>query len=144
VAVAGIALYAIERRRWQIVTMTYGPNQQATTGHDVMAVAARSPEMFSAAMIGEPVGQTATFFYRESQRRRMTEPDDLPNGLLMVGDSLISLNPLRGEGMWSAAKQAALLSTHLATSDAPAGRSRRCVRLLESFADEIWAEETRP
>ncbi|BBY46707.1 hydroxylase (plasmid) [Mycolicibacterium arabiense] len=143
-APAGIALYAIEGNRWQVVTMTYGQNRHATTRDDVRDIAATSPEVFGAAMIGDPVGQAATFYHRASHRRPVTHPDDLPTGLLFIGDSLASLNPLRGEGMWSAAKQAAVLSDYLATTDEPAAQSRRCVRLLESFVDEVWAAELRP
>lgn len=140
-ALAGIAVYAIERSRWQVVTMTYGLSQHATTRDDVSAVAAASPEVFGQAMTGDPVGEPATFYYRESHRRLLTQPEDHPTGLLFIGDTVASLNPIRGEGMWSATQQAALLAAHLLSTDEPAAGSRRFTHLLSAFIDQTWNAE---
>jgi 2-polyprenyl-6-methoxyphenol hydroxylase-like FAD-dependent oxidoreductase len=135
--IAAIGIYAIEESLWQVVTMAYERDRAGTTPEGLRALSARLPEVFREATNGDPVGEVATYYYRESLRRSV-DPGNLPAGLVSIGDSVASFNPIHGQGLVSAASQVSALAAHLAASADPAGQSRAFVQESEKVVDEMW------
>jgi 2-polyprenyl-6-methoxyphenol hydroxylase-like FAD-dependent oxidoreductase len=135
---SGIAVYAIEGSRWQVSAMTYATDQVETTAADLRGLCADLPEVFREATSGDPVGEVATFYYRDSLRRPVTDLERFPAGLVSVGDSVASFNPVHAQGISSAAGQVAILAEHLAASDDPAAQSRDFIQRREKSVDTTW------
>jgi 2-polyprenyl-6-methoxyphenol hydroxylase-like FAD-dependent oxidoreductase len=135
---AAIAVYAVERNRWQVVAMTYSGNQVPTTVSDLRSLCAGLPPVFREAASGEPIGEAATFYFRDSRRRQITNPESYPAGLASVGDSVATFNPVHGQGMSSAAAQAAILAELFSTSGNPAAQTAGLVRQQQKAIDETW------
>jgi 2-polyprenyl-6-methoxyphenol hydroxylase-like FAD-dependent oxidoreductase len=134
----GIAVYAIEGNRWQVVAMTYGRAQVDRTAGELRVLCAELPEVFRQATSGYPLGDVATFYFRDSLRRPVVDPERFPTGLVSIGDSVASTNPVRGQGMSSAAGQVSILASHLAASDDPAAQTRDFIGQQEKAVDETW------
>ena len=135
---AAIAIYAVEGDRWQVVAMTYSRNQVPTTASDLRSLCASLPPVFREATSGDPIGEAATFFYRDSRRRQISDPESCPAGLVSVGDSAASFNPVHGLGMSSAAAQAAILAGPFTTDGDPAAQTAGLIRQQQKVIDEKW------
>ena len=98
-------------------------------------------EIGSNNLLGSPVREPASFYYGESRRRSATKTENLPVGLFSVGDTVASLNPIHGEGISSAASQAAILAAQFAATDDMATRTREFIRNRELITDETWNAE---
>ena len=118
--------------------MTYSRNQVPTTASDLRSLCAGLPPVFREATSGDPIGEATTFFYRDSRRRLISNPESYPPGLASIGDSAASFNPVHGLGMSSAATQAALLARHLTTNGNPAAQTADLVRQQQEAIDEKW------
>lgn len=85
----------------------------------------------------EPLGDPTQQQYPASVWRRYDRLSAFPDGLLVAGDAVCSLNPLYGQGMTSAALQARALRKALANSDA-AELSRTYFRTAAKAIAPIW------
>jgi 2-polyprenyl-6-methoxyphenol hydroxylase-like FAD-dependent oxidoreductase len=135
---AGVAAYAIEDSRWQVVAMTYSGHQVPTTADDLRNLCASLPEIFRQATAGDLTGEAITFYYRDSRRRLITDPGRFPIGLVGIGDSVASFNPFHGQGMTSAAAQAAALAARLTGTGDPAAQLADFAEQQEKVVDQIW------
>jgi 2-polyprenyl-6-methoxyphenol hydroxylase-like FAD-dependent oxidoreductase len=138
---AGIAYYAVEGNRWQVVAMTYSSAQVPMTACNLRDLCATLPDIFRQATAGDAIGEAATFYYRDARRRQITDPRQLPAGLVSIGDSVASFNPIHGQGITSAASQAAALGAHLTASSDPAGQLADFTERQEKDVDQIWNAE---
>lgn len=75
--------------------------------------------------------------FASSRRRRYRDVDRLPAGLIALGDSLASFNPIYGQGMSAAALEALALHRVLATGDRE-GLAERYFDLAGSVVDLVW------
>ncbi len=66
---------------------------------------------------GQPVGEVAIHKYPTSRWRRYDKLDRFPDGILPVGDSVVSFNPTYGQGMTMTSLQARELQRLLAERD---------------------------
>jgi 2-polyprenyl-6-methoxyphenol hydroxylase-like FAD-dependent oxidoreductase len=139
---AALAVCAIERSRWQVVAMAYGRDRSEPTVDELRSISAGLPEVFREATAGDPMGDVAAFYYRESVRRSVLDPEHFAAGLVRIGDAVASFNPIHGSGILSAAIQASVLAEQLANESVPAMETKRCVRLVEAAVDEMWKAET--
>ncbi|MGQ4428444.1 hypothetical protein ACN6LL_003866 [Streptomyces violaceoruber] len=133
-----LAVYAIEAARWQAVTMAYGPRPARVTAHDIRDMCEGLPDVFGEATLGEPMGETASYYYRESVRRSTADLERFPTGLFGVGDAVATFNPIHGQGIMSAAVQASTLATHFSAGNDPAARNRDFAELAEAAVDGLW------
>ncbi|MFD5424393.1 hypothetical protein [Streptomyces sp. NPDC127084] len=108
------ALVSAEGNRWTVVLAGYTDHRPG-----------RDPDEFRARMrrcvaplreVAERCsmdGDVRTFHFRESQRRNFALLNRFPGGLVAVGDSVASVNPIYGQGLTLAALQASALSAYL-------------------------------
>ncbi len=116
--------------------MGYGPLGPSPDPDGIRTVTEQlaPPHVVDALRGAESVGAVTTYRFPASRRR--TRLDRLPDGLLVLGDSLCSFNPIYGQGMTVAACQAAALGASLASGTR--GWARRYNRAAERIADQAW------
>jgi 2-polyprenyl-6-methoxyphenol hydroxylase-like FAD-dependent oxidoreductase len=119
--------------RW-VVTLGGYLGETAPTdldGFRAFAQQCASPAIADALDGLTPVGDARTFKYHASSWRRYDRMRRLPEGLLVLGDSICSFNPIFGQGMTVAAREAVAL--------------RRCLHDggMRSLAKRFFALATR-
>jgi 2-polyprenyl-6-methoxyphenol hydroxylase-like FAD-dependent oxidoreductase len=90
----------------------------------------------AAVRAGEPLGEVAVIRHRGVWRRYDKMPT-FPNGLLVFGDAICSLNPIYGQGITMALLEAVALRDCLSRGDADL--SRRFFRAAAQRIGPIWA-----
>jgi 2-polyprenyl-6-methoxyphenol hydroxylase-like FAD-dependent oxidoreductase len=90
----------------------------------------------TAKQVGEPIRS----HYPRSVRRHYEKLTRFPNGFLVVGDAIASFNPIYGQGMSIAAKEAVLLRDLLATG--PDDLARRFFRDATKLIEIPWTIAT--
>lgn len=95
------------------------------------------PQVIAALRASEPLGEVSAQHYPASVWRRYDKLSRFPKGFLVIGDAVCSFNPVYGQGMTSAALQAAAL--HDCLSDGDTGDfSRRYFRAAAKKLTPIW------
>jgi 2-polyprenyl-6-methoxyphenol hydroxylase-like FAD-dependent oxidoreductase len=77
------------------------------------------PEIYEAVRDAEPLDDPVTFRFPASVRRHYERLTDFPAGLLLMGDSLCSFNPVYAQGMTACALESLTLRRHLERSVVP-------------------------
>lgn len=135
----GGTLARIEGDTW-MVTLFGLLGEQPPAGDARFVDFARSlpfPDIHRAIRHGQPLDNAAVYRFPASVRRRYDQVPVLPQGLVPVGDSVCSFNPIYGQGMTVAGLAALELHRHLATRPAP--EPRRFVRRLGEVLDPPWS-----
>jgi 2-polyprenyl-6-methoxyphenol hydroxylase-like FAD-dependent oxidoreductase len=105
-------------------------------GFDAFARSLRFPDIRDAIGTAEPLEGPAAYRFQANVRRRYERMRHFPEGFLVVGDALCSLNPIYGQGMTVAALQALALRDHLRHGIAP--RFQPVLRALARVIDAPW------
>ncbi|MFC0843360.1 NAD(P)/FAD-dependent oxidoreductase [Streptomyces noboritoensis] len=137
------ALAAVEGDRWSVVLAGYadyrpgrGPQEFLTRLRRCVAPLREVAER--CAMDGD----VRTFHFPESRRRRFTQLTRFPGGLVAVGDSVASVNPIYGQGLTLATLQASSLSAHLRTGADPHAPAWEYFRRVRTVVDAAWQLST--
>ncbi|MEV6397351.1 hypothetical protein AB0M39_21690 [Streptomyces sp. NPDC051907] len=137
------ALAAVEGNRWTVVLAGYTDYRPG-----------RDPEQFRTRMrcciaplrkIADQCamdGDVETFHFQESRRRDFTQLARFPGGLVAVGDSVASVNPIYGQGLTLAALQASCLVAHLRTGASPHEAAWGYFRRASVVVDAAWQLST--
>jgi len=134
----GGAMLAIEHDRWMVtlfgVLGDHPPIDAA--GYLEFARTLPAPDVYETIKNAEPLSDPLPFKYPGSTRRRYERLTLLPDGLLAFGDSICSFNPIYGQGMSVAARQALALRDCL--SEGSDGFAKRFFTAAAKVIDNPW------
>ena len=136
----GVA-FPIEGNRW-IVSLGGQHGEQAPTDEAEFLAYAKSlpaPDVYDIIRNSEPLSNFHPYGFPTSLRRHYESLRQFPEGYLVLGDAVCSFNPIYGQGMTSAALQAAALD-HLLTvrQGELQGISQPFFRKIARVIDNSW------
>jgi 2-polyprenyl-6-methoxyphenol hydroxylase-like FAD-dependent oxidoreductase len=108
-------LLPVEGRRWMALIARHGKGPQPTTWESFLEEAARLPTltMYHALTQAQAPTEIRHYGFKGNSWRHFERLSRLPRGLLPMADAFCRFNPVYGQGMSSAAKQARLLQSAL-------------------------------
>ena len=135
---SGAAL-PVERDRWNVMLSGVHGDAPPSTAEGVAAFA-RSLSSPTIAQLIEHcprVSDIESYRFPSSRRRHYERVADLPGGLVTIGDAACSFDPVYGQGMTSAAQQAAALGravtrVGLGAPDLPKRFHRHAARIIDA------------
>jgi len=139
----GLAL-PIEGGHWQVLASGAGDRRppRDVAGYRAALRASRDPAMADFAARSTPVGDVLIHRRNGNRRHRYEKCSHWPAGLLAVGDSFVSFNPVYAQGITVAAVDAMILQNGLSRSGASpmsVRRTRRRIRRIARAAAVPWA-----
>ncbi|MEU2855987.1 hypothetical protein [Streptomyces syringium] len=133
------ALAAVEGNRWTVVLAGYTDYRPGRDPEEFLTRMRRCVAPLQ--MVADQCamdGEVKTYHFRESIRRDYTRLTRLPGGLVAVGDSVASVNPIYGQGLTLAALQASALSAYLRRSAYPHSPAWEYFRLAGAVVSAAW------
>ena len=118
----GGLMFPVEGGRWVVTLVSAHGGPPPSNGDEFLARARqlRTPTLYDAIKGAERLGDVSRFGMPASVWRHFERLDDLPRGLIPLGDAICRFNPIYGQGMSVAAQEARLLR-HLVAERADAG-----------------------
>lgn len=139
----GAILEIIEQHTWHVTLMgrfgNYPPHDAA--GFLAFAKNLHTPKLYDLIKDAERVAAITTYRFPASLRHHCERLTTVPEGLLVLGDAMSSVNPFYGQGMSAAALQAQALQQML--SERATG-GRRLDGLAGDFFPQAAAVVERP
>lgn len=134
----------IEGGHWTVVATGAGDRRppRDVDGFTAALRAQRDPALADFADRATPVGDVLIYRRNGNRRHRYERCRDWPAGLVAVGDSFVSFNPVYGQGITVAALDALVLRAafaHLPGRSLDRRRTRRLMRRLAGVAALPWA-----
>lgn len=100
------------------------------------------PDVYEAVKGAEPLSDIALYKFPSHLRRHYEKMRDFPDGIVALGDSVCSFNPLYGQGMTTAAMGALHLGECLSQKADLAGLPRRFQAGLAKLTNDPWMMST--
>lgn len=137
------ALVRLEHGRWlATVSGRYGDYPpRDLSGFMAYAESTGEPLFLELLAQADAVSEPAAYRFEQSVRRRFEKLEHFPEGLLPIGDSICHYNPVYGQGMSAACRQATALRRILEQRIA---RGERLDGLWRSFLPEAYQETRTP
>ncbi|HET6503962.1 MAG TPA: enterotoxin [Amycolatopsis sp.] len=137
---AGVVL-PIEGEKWIVSLMGMRGSPPPSSAPDFLdfARALRHPVIGRLIATAEPLGPVHGFRAGPNRWRRFDRMPSWPEGLVVLGDSACTFNPLYGHGMSVAAFGARVLRDHLRRHGSGPGLARGVQRAVARAAADAWA-----
>lgn len=100
-----------ENNRWMVLIANHGQTTRLETWDSFLQALRRltTPTLYNALRYATPPADIRHYSFPASLWRHFEQLPSLPRGILPIADSICRFNPIHGQGMSSAAKQARLL-----------------------------------
>jgi 2-polyprenyl-6-methoxyphenol hydroxylase-like FAD-dependent oxidoreductase len=140
----GAVAFPVEGGRWLVTVGGYDQDRPSSDPVDYAARLEADPcvALRQFADRDDVVSDVATYRYPASVRRDFHRCRRLPGGLVVLGDSVASFNPIYGQGMTSATLHAAALGDYLGSGASPHGPAERYFRKLRPLVNSVWTLST--
>jgi 2-polyprenyl-6-methoxyphenol hydroxylase-like FAD-dependent oxidoreductase len=135
----GGIMLAQEGGRWTVSLITRFSTEAPgeLPGFIEFAKTLPAPYIYDVVAEAEPVGEPATTRFPASIRRRFERLKHFPEGFLVFGDAICSVNPIYGQGMSTAALEAVELRRAL--REGPANLAPRFFKQAARVIDTPWS-----
>lgn len=100
------------------------------------------PHIYRAVCRAEPLSDVAVYHYPGGTWHRYDRCARLPDGLVVIGDALCSLDPIQGQGITMAARHALLLRAHM--RERGSIEPQHFYRSLADIITPVWAANRPP
>ena len=139
----GVAL-AVEGERWMVTLAGMLGDHPPADPEGFLSFAQGLPAPDVAELVArcEPLGDAVLTRFPANRRRRYERLRRLPERFVVLGDALCSFNPVYGQGMSVAAREAAALGACLDARGLDDGLPRRFFRAVATVVDVPWAMAT--
>jgi len=134
----GGILLPLDSERWMLTLFGYLGEHPAADDEGILRFTQGLPvpDLYNVISQAEPLSDPIKFEYPQQVRQRYDQVERFPNGLLVVGDAMCSLDPVFGQGMTIASKEARALDRALSV-DADDRTLRRtffsaCQQIIET------------
>jgi 2-polyprenyl-6-methoxyphenol hydroxylase-like FAD-dependent oxidoreductase len=141
----GALMFPIEENRWTLSLGGAHGDMPPGDWDGFLAFAKElpTPTIYRAIKDAEPVGDIVRFAFPESVWRHFERLRSFPRGLLPLGDGVCRFNPIYGQGMTVAAKEACvlrdLLAARVSASDPLDGLAPAFFAEIQEVLDTPWA-----
>ncbi|MFD2999332.1 FAD-dependent oxidoreductase [Pontibacter toksunensis] len=137
--IAGAAL-PVEHGKWIVSLGGWHGHHAPADEEGFLSFARRlpAPDVYNIISTSRPLTDIATYKFPASLRRHYEKLVYFPDKYLVLGDAVCSFNPLYGQGMTSAAMQAAALDQLLKAQHSLQGLHTAYFRKIASIVDIPW------
>jgi 2-polyprenyl-6-methoxyphenol hydroxylase-like FAD-dependent oxidoreductase len=135
----GGGAFPVEGDRWLVTLVGYAGDRTPDDGEGFPGFAASlpRPDLHDLIRSAEPVSDVHVYRFPTARWRHFERLDRFPAGLVPVGDAVCSFDPVFGQGMTVAAKEADVLADHL-RRDAALAYTRPLNRAIARVVAAPW------
>lgn len=133
-------LFPIENNQWMVVLTGRYDDKPSDNPAEVLAHLRNLPvpEIYEAVKNARQRGTTARYGFKASRWRRFDKASSLPDNIVPFGDTICRFNPMYGQGMGVAARQATLLRAVLGGSGNPHDVGREFSSRTQELIEGPW------
>ncbi|MFJ1643503.1 MULTISPECIES: NAD(P)/FAD-dependent oxidoreductase [unclassified Streptomyces] len=133
------ALAAVEDNQWNVVVSGYADHRPGRSAHRFFDRMRKSaPPFREIAESCDMIGEVTPFSFAESQRRLFRSVARFPGGLIPIGDTVASVNPIYGQGLTLALLQSEALSNYLTSGPSLKEPARPYLQAITRIVDTAW------
>ena len=136
----GGILLPLDSERWLLTLFGYLGEHPTPDPEGILRFAKELPvpDLYNVLASAKPLSDPVKFEYPRQVRQRYDRLERFPNGLLVVGDAMCSLDPVFGQGMTIASKEARALDRVLAADADDQALRRKFFSVCQQIIETPW------